>query len=83
MLVVIESCGKANALNSVGRNVHFLRTGALLSHEQVHYTNQLRKRVAAALAADDSFTDLRQLPNTFRRLVAPRCWHRNFYKSIY
>ena len=53
MLVVIESCGKANALNSVGRNVHFLRTGALLSHEQVHYTNQLRERVAAALAAND------------------------------
>ena len=28
---VIESCRKANALNSTGRNVNFVRTGALLS----------------------------------------------------
>jgi hypothetical protein len=50
---VIENCGKANALNSTGRNVHFIRTGALLSSNQVHYINKLGSKVANALAVDN------------------------------
>jgi hypothetical protein len=63
---VVESIGAAKALHAVARNVHFQRTGRLLSHSQVRYMHNMAEKITMALSVDGSSINIDALSDSER-----------------
>jgi hypothetical protein len=54
---ILESVAEAEANHGVGRNVHFRRTGVILSRQQVAYLKSLKTSLGSALDGEESSPD--------------------------